>query len=135
MMVIVFIPITLILFAGLMLWGWIEGESKNIRWLRHWCAPLFVMTAMLISAGAGAGAALAISRGAITADVAQLLQRIEEKISAGQSHEVVKEIRATDHTDDPDRDAFDLLKHLTVMNENLAAKTDQVASGPGTAPK
>lgn len=123
----ILIPIFLILFACWMLWGWMVGESKNIKWLRHWCAPIFVVTAMLISAGAGGFVATHLVRKDVRSDVAALLQTIELKLDAGQSREVISEIRATDRSDDPDRDTFDLLDHIAVMQNNLSPKTENVA--------
>lgn len=116
----ILIPIFLVLFACWMLWGWTVGESKNIKWLRHWCAPIFVMTVMLISAGAGAFITRGLVRNRAREDVANLLTAIEQKIRLGQGQDVVAEIQATDRTDDPDRDAFDLLDHVNLMNQNLS---------------
>jgi hypothetical protein len=124
----ILIPIFLVLFAGWMLWGWTVGESKDIRWLRHWCAPIFVVTVMLISAGAGAVVTRAMLRNNVRSDVTALLESIEHKIATGQSHEVISEIRATDKSDDPDRDAFDLLDHIAVMQKNLSPKTQEIVA-------
>ncbi|MEQ9409423.1 MAG: hypothetical protein RIK87_16925 [Fuerstiella sp.] len=123
----ILIPIFLMLFAGWMLWGWTVGESKNIKWLRQWCAPAFVVTAVLIAGGAGAGISRAVTRQQVLNDVTQLLENIELRIRTGGADLVLSEIEATDHSDDPDRDAFDLLKHLAVMNEHLAPKPEEVA--------
>ena len=126
----VLIPIFLLLFAGWVLWGWFVGESKDIRILRHWCAPIFVCTAMLISFGAGAGISIALTKNKIRGDVEDLLATIELRVRTGDADKVISEIRATDHSDDPDRDAFDLLDHLSVMNENLSPKTTEIALHP-----
>ena len=122
-----FVPLFVLLFASWMLWGWVVGESKDIKWLRIWCAPTFVITAMLISAGAGAGITKALTEGAIRANVAKLLAAIELRIQAGEEDRVLSEIGATNHTDDPDADAFDLLKHLPVMEQNLSPQRELVA--------
>lgn len=121
------IPIFLILFASWMLWGWTVGESKNIKWLRQTCAPAFVVTAVLIAGGAGAHVSRMVTRTQVRNDVAKLLEHIELRIRTGGADRVVSEIRAADHSDDPDRDAFDLLKHLSVMTENLSPKTEELA--------
>lgn len=126
----VLIPIFLLLFAGWVLWGWFVGESKDIKILRQWCAPIFVCTAMLISFGAGAGISIALTKNKIRGDVADLLENIELRVRTGGSDKVISEIRATDHSNDPDRDAFDLLDHLSVMNENLAPQTTEIARQP-----
>jgi hypothetical protein len=123
----ILIPVFLILFASWMLWGWVVGESKDIKWMRVWFAPIFVVTAVLIAAGAGAGIAVVMVRQRVTHDVAELLDTFQQAIEAGRAAEVAQEIRRTDRSDDPDRDAFDLLKHLSVMQSNLK-QTQQVAS-------
>ncbi|MEZ6127703.1 MAG: hypothetical protein R3C59_03415 [Planctomycetaceae bacterium] len=118
----ILIPIFVVLFACWMLWAWTVGESKDIKWMRLWFAPIFVVTAMLISAGAGAGIAVVLVRQRISSDVSELLVTIEDKINSGAAADVAAEIRLTDHRGDPDRDAFDLLKHLPVMQQNLAGE-------------
>lgn len=123
----ILIPIFLVLFACWMLWGWMVGESKNIKWLRHWCAPIFVITVMIISAGAGAGLARHLTQAQVRTDVTALLQTIEHKLTAGQGRDVISEIRATDKSDDPDRDAFDLLDHIAVMQNNLSPSAEKIA--------
>ena len=129
----ILIPIFLVLFACWMLWGWTVGESKNIKWLRRWCAPIFVVTVMLISAGAGAFITKGIVRRNVREDVAQLLATIEHEIKMGRGNEVVSEIQATDRSEDPDRDAFDLLDHIVVMQKNLTPEpeNEDVAELPG----
>lgn len=126
----ILIPIFLLLFASWMLWGWFVGESKDIPWLRHWCAPIFVGTAVLIAFGAGAGIGQGLTRAKVRQDVAQLLENIELRVRTGGADMVISEIQATDHTGDPDRDAFDLLDHLSVMNENLAPQTEEFEQQP-----
>lgn len=123
----ILIPVFLLLFACWMLWGWMVGESKNIKWLRHWCAPIFVVTVILISAGAGAVVARRLTEAKVRTDVTKLLQTIEHKLTAGQGQDVMLEIRATDRSDDPDRDAFDLLDHIAVMHDNLSPSAQDIA--------
>ena len=126
----VFLPFFVLLFAGWMLWGWTVGESKNIRWLRRTCAPAFVVTMVLIAGGAGAGVSRALTRKQVEADVTKLLETIELRIRTGGSDQVVSEIRSLDHSDDPDGDTFDLLAHLSVMNDNLLPDREQIAEAP-----
>lgn len=130
----ILIPVFLMLFACWMLWGWVVGECKDIKWMRVCFAPIFVVTAVLIAAGAGAGIALMTVRPRVKQDVAELLTAIQQSIEAGHGNEVVAEIRRTDRSDDPDRDAFDLLKHLSVMRSNLE-KTQQIAEETRARPE
>ncbi len=126
----ILIPIFLMLFAAWMLWGWSVGESKNIKWLRQWCAPTFVVTAVILAAGAGAFLSRAITRQQVRGEVVKLLENVELRVRTGGSDKVISEIQAADHSDDPDRDAFDILDHLTVMNKNLAPTSTEIAREP-----
>lgn len=126
----ILIPIFLMLFSAWMLWGWSVGESKNIKWLRQWCAPAFVLTAVLIATGAGAAVSHILTRNKVRDDVAQLLENIELRIRTGGADRVVSEIRALDHSNDPDAEAFDLLNELSVVNENLGPNSTEIAFEP-----
>ena len=128
MMAPILAPIFLILFCSWMLWGWVVGETKNIKWMRVWFAPAFVISAMLISAGAGAMATKIFLKRQIRHDVTEVLNAIENRVAEGDSKKVLSEIRATDYTGSPDASDFDLLKHLPTMVENLSPSTDKVAA-------
>lgn len=123
-------PIFLSLFAGWMLWGWTVGESKNIKWMRIWCAPPFVVTTMLLSLGAGAMVSRTLIRRQARADVAAVLSSIRQNLEAGNTELVLSEIRATDQTGNPDGPDFDLLQHLGKMTDNLGPANSKVASEP-----
>lgn len=129
-MSIVLPPIFLTLFAGWMLWGWTVGESKNIKWMRIWCAPTFVITAILLSFGTGAFVSRMLIRRQTRADVAEVLSFIQQNLEAGNAELVLSEIRATDQTGNPDAPDFDLLKHLDRMKVNLSASESKIASEP-----
>ncbi|MCP4174808.1 MAG: hypothetical protein GY758_29015 [Fuerstiella sp.] len=126
----ILIPIFLALFAGWMLWGWTVGESRNVKWLRCCCAPVFVMTVMVISAGAGAKISRVIIRNSVREDIAKLLTAIEMQLQTGSADKVITEIRALNHSDDPDADAFDMLDDVAQMTANLSRESRAVAEGP-----
>lgn len=129
----IFVPLFILLFAAWMLWGWVVGETKNIKWLRRWCAPTFVVTVGLIAAGAGAGTSAVIVRKTLKSDFSNLLSVIEMRIRAGDAEEVAEQIRQTDRSGDPDADAFDLLKHVPVMTENLSQDPSRIAQNSDEA--
>ncbi|MCP4787107.1 MAG: hypothetical protein GY903_32115 [Fuerstiella sp.] len=126
----ILIPIFFVLFAGWMLWGWTVGESKNIKWLRRWCAPVFVVTVAIMSAGAGAFIARAVTRNAVREDITNLLTTIELRIRTGGTDKVIAELQMLDRSDDPDADAFDALDDVAQMAENLSIKRQDVVEGP-----
>jgi len=126
----ILIPIFLALFASWMLWGWTVGESKNIKWLRCWCAPVFVVTVVIMSLGAGAYIGRAVTRNAVREDITHLLKTIELRIRTGGSEKVIAELQALDHSDDPDADALDALDDVAQMADNLSIKPQDVVEGP-----
>ncbi len=126
----ILVPIFFVLFSSWMLWGWTVGESKNIKWLRRSCAPVFVVTVAIMSAGAGAYIARAVTRNAMREDITNLLTTIELRIRTGGTDKVIAELQALDHSDDPDADAFDALDDVAQMAENLSIKPLDVAEGP-----
>lgn len=123
----ILIPIFFVLFSSWMLWGWVVGETNNIKWMRVCFAPTFVITAMLISAGAGVIVTRIVLKKELRHNVTELLTAIESRIAAGDTKTVLSEIRATDFTDSPDASDFDLLKHLPEMTENLSGGKQTIA--------
>jgi len=121
------IPIFLVLFACWMLWGWSVGESKNIPWIRHWCAPIFVVTLMIITAGATGVVTRLLVQKKIQTDVVALLRTFEQQIQKGNSQQVATEIRTALKTPDPDEDAIPLLTQLHVMHKKLDGKETHIA--------
>ena len=112
-------PIFMTLFAGWMLWGWCVGESKKIPWMRHWCAPLFVITTMLLSFGTGGFVARKISRENARTEIRKVLTAIEQNLERGNTNLVLQELRELDQTDNPDASEFELLSHLPKMSSSL----------------
>lgn len=119
-------PIFLSLFCAWMLWGWCVGESNNVKWMRQWCAPTFVITALLLAFGAGGILGRVLTRRAMRHEVAEIVDSIGKRLRNGDVQFVLQEIEATDMSDNPDASDFDLLRHLPVMRERLATpESDQ----------
>ncbi|MCA9082994.1 MAG: hypothetical protein KDA81_03015 [Planctomycetaceae bacterium] len=125
----ILLAVFFLLFTCWMLWGWTVGESKNIKWLRRWCAPTFVICAMLCAAGTAGVLTRLVVIQSVRKDVTALLETIELRIRTGGGASVAEELRTIDRSDDPDADAFDVLKHLAVMEKNLSPKASEVAQG------
>ncbi|MCR9202549.1 MAG: hypothetical protein NXI04_28240 [Planctomycetaceae bacterium] len=122
-------PIFLSLFCAWMLWGWCVGESSNIKWMRQWCAPTFVVTALLLAFGAGAFLGRGLTRRAIRTEVSQIMSSIGHHLRNGDVEVVLDQIDATDMTDNPDASDFDVLRHLPSMREQLTPP-QQIAAQP-----
>lgn len=131
---IVLPPIFLTLFAGWMLWGWCVGETNKIPWMRHWCAPLFVVTSMLLSFGTGGFVARKITRQNARVEVGKVLTAIEQNLERGNSALVLQELQALDQSGNPDADEFELLSHLPKMSSqlNYEEQTQTAASEPNS---
>ncbi len=129
-----------LLFTAWMLYGWFVGESNDVRWLRLCCAPTVVVMVAVISAAAGAGIALKVTKTSVRTDVAALLHAIEQRVQSGDPASVVGELRQLDHTGDPDADAFDLLEDLPLVTQRLNSTpargaVHQVAEAAQTEPR
>ena len=109
------VPIFICLFTSWMLWGWCVGESKNIKWLRQWCAPTFVVMSGLICLGIGAGAGGFVAKLMVQRDVHELLQNIEQRIDAGRAQDIAAEIRSANPHGNPDIGTFPILDLLPVL--------------------
>ena len=130
-------PIFLSLFCAWMLWGWCVGESSNIKWMRQWCAPTFVVTALLLAFGAGAFLGRGLTRRAIRTEVTQIMSSIGHHLRNGDVEVVLEEIDATDMSDNPDASDFDMLRHLPAMRQQLSpvdSSAEQIATRPSESP-
>ena len=126
-------PIFLALFCAWMLWGWCVGESSNIKWMRLWCAPTFVVTALLLAFGAGAFLGRGLTRRAIRSEVTQIMDAIHHHLTEGDPQVVMDEVSAIDMSDNPDASDFDLIRYLPVLRERLQPAGDpaeQLADTP-----
>jgi hypothetical protein len=106
------VALLLVLFTCWSLWGLSVGESCNIRWIRHWCGAIFVIMVGLLSAGSGFLVARVMERSSARENTFEALQAIADRVEAGDHDAVIRSIRALDHRDDPDADAYDLLDEL-----------------------
>ncbi len=120
------VAVLLILFTCWSFWGWSVGDSRNIRWIRHWCGATFVVMIGLLAAGGGFMAARGIERSQARRNAFEALQTIADRLEAGEHQRVVRAIRALDHRGDPDEDAFDLLEELPRLATQLKTQPEDV---------
>ena len=116
----ILVPILLILFSCWSLWGWTVGDTKDIRWIRHFCGSAFVLSVALIAGGGGFMAARSMERSTARDKASDVLQAIADRIEAGGQQQVVRDIRKLDHRGDPDEDAYDLLDELPELTAKLS---------------
>lgn len=118
------IPVFMALIAAWALWGWVVGESRNIKWLRNWCAPIFVVTTVLITAGGGGLASRILTKKAIREDVAQMLEHVDALVQQGRSDVVRSEIQKL-HEKQLDDNSVDILKELPNLNVRFAEANER----------
>jgi hypothetical protein len=109
-------------------WGWTVGDSRNIKWIRHWCGGTFVILVAVLATAGGFFVARKMERSAARAAAKEVLQLVADRIEDGDSRLVLREIRRLDHADDPDRDAYDVLQELPELASRLRPAPAAVAS-------
>ena len=115
----IIVGILLLLTACWAFWGWCVGESRNYKWMRQWCAGLFVILVAILSAGGGALISGQLAKSAARRDMTATVTVLRERLAAGESTAVLRELRKLDHRGDPDADAFDVLDELPQMAHRL----------------
>ncbi len=106
-----------LLLTSWMLWWWLVGESRDIRWMRNWFATFFVVTAALTCFGAGAMLAHRYDEARYRNLAVEFSQLLEERLESNR----IQDVRdALSHVnDEPDewssfsRDRLDRMKEVT----------------------
>jgi hypothetical protein len=78
----------LVLLTAWMFLGWRIGESRDIRWMRNWCAGIFVITSALICLGGGAVVARRMTQTSHRASVERFSRLLHERASEGRLDDV-----------------------------------------------
>ena len=71
-----------------MLWWWLVGESRDIRWMRNWFAAFFVVAAALICFVAGAIIAHQYDESRYRRLVVEFSQLLEERLESDRIQDV-----------------------------------------------
>jgi hypothetical protein len=82
------LAVFLLLFTAWMFLGWMYGESRDVRWLRNWCAGIFVLMATLICLGGGAVFARRATQASCRASLEQFAKLLEERVEEGRIQDV-----------------------------------------------
>lgn len=82
------LAVFLLLFTAWMFLGWMIGESRDIRWMRNWCAGIFVVMAILICLGGGAVFARRSTQASCRASLEQFARLLEERAEEGRIQDV-----------------------------------------------
>ena len=82
------LAVFLVLFTAWMFLGWMIGESRDIRWMRNWCAGIFVVMAILICLGGGAVFARRMTQASCRKSLEQFAKLLEERAEEGRIQDV-----------------------------------------------
>ncbi|MFN9719332.1 MAG: hypothetical protein ACK58L_11585 [Planctomycetota bacterium] len=77
-----------LLIAGWMLFAWIIGESCDIRWLRNWCAGIFVTMAIVVCTSGGFYLTYKVVRTSHRSSVQQFALLLKERLDEGRISDV-----------------------------------------------
>ena len=77
-----------LLLTSWMLWWWLVGESRDIRWMRNWFAGFFVVAAALICFVAGAIIAHQYDESRYRRLVVEFSQLLEERLESDRIQDV-----------------------------------------------
>lgn len=129
------IALLVLLFTCWCLWGWFVGESRNIRWIRHWCGGMFVVMVTLIASAGGFLVGRGLERSTARDNAFEALQVIGDRLEAGDRQHVITAIRALDHRGDPDADAYDVLDELPQLVEKLQDTSNSASADADKLPE
>ena len=124
----------LILLTSWMLWGWMVGESRDIRWMRNWCAGIFVVLCTLICLTGGALISRQITQSACRANVEHLTRLLNERMKEGRTDDVQDAIQhiaeIPDESSTSSRDVLQRMAEVTNALQNTSRS--QVAAKQGS---
>ena len=86
--VLILSAVFFLLLTSWILWWWLVGESRDIRWMRNWCAALFVFAAALICFVAGAMIAHQYDEFRYRKLVVEFSQLLEERLKSDRTQDV-----------------------------------------------
>ncbi|MBL8817084.1 MAG: hypothetical protein JNL58_13735 [Planctomyces sp.] len=114
------IPVFLLLFAAWMLWGWLVSDVRDIRWMRKWCAIVFVVMAVLMSAGAGVGITMAVLKRQFRAEVRDFALVVKKQLDSGNQQMISEELQQIiEPTDAFPGQSSDILQRLEASKQRL----------------
>lgn len=71
-----------------MLWWWLVGESRDIRWMRNWSASIFVILVALSFFGAGVILTRAYEEARYRTLISEFTKLLEERMAANRAQDV-----------------------------------------------
>ncbi len=121
----------LLLFTAWVFYGWIVAESFQIRWLKYYCAGLFIILLILICLGGGIGMTRLFLVSSHRAAIQQLARQLDQRLKDGRESEVHAAIRFLAEPPQEGTDASgDVLQRVSQLQTAMESDT---ASGRALA--
>ena len=109
-----------LLFAAWMFLGWMIGESRDIRWMRNWCAGIFVVVALVSCLAGGALMARRMTQASCRASVQEFSKLLNERAKQGRMEDVRDAIQhLAEQPDDWSSHSPDILARMTELTQAL----------------
>ena len=86
--VLILIGVFFLLLTSWMLWWWLVGESRDIRWMRNWFATFFVVMAACMCFGAGAWLTHRFDEARYRKLFVEFSQLLEERLAENRTQDV-----------------------------------------------
>ncbi len=123
----------LVLLTGWLLFGWLVGESSDIRWLKHWCSVLFVAMAVMLCLSGGAFVTHRITTSSHRKAVQELAAQLHQRMKDGRTADVRDAISfLANPPDERSNHSPDVLRRLeelrTAMRETSLNRQTQTAT-------
>lgn len=110
----------LILITSWMLWGWMVGESRDIRWMRNWCSGIFVVLCILVCFGGGAWISCRVTQASYRSELQQFTRLLHERMKEGRSQDVQDAVQhIAEEPDEWSTFSNDPLQRLSDVTEAL----------------
>ena len=77
-----------LLLTSWMLWWWLVGESRDIRWMRNWFSTFFVVMAAFMCFGAGAWITHCYDEARYRKLVVEFSRLLEERLAENRTQDV-----------------------------------------------
>jgi len=110
----------LVLFTAWMFLGWLIGESRDIRWMRNWCAGIFVILSIAVCLGGGALLSRKMTQSSHRASVERFSRLLHERASEGRLDDVRDAIQhLAEQPDEWSSHSPDILTRVDEVTEAL----------------
>lgn len=119
-----------VLLTSWLLWWWLVGESRDIRWMRNWSATTFVVMAAVACFAAGAMLTHRYDEARYRKLTAEFSQLLEERLAANRTEDVRDALSHVNNTPDEwSSFSADELQRLSEVTEALRKTSRPAIAG------